>query len=420
MNDFCQEVLSKVLETIETGSRPKGGVSKESGEIPSLGGENIRRDGKVLLQEPRKITTEFFESMTKGHLQDKDVLINKDGANTGKVGLYKQSNFEKAAINEHLFILRPNKNVVTNEYLFYFLLSSYGQSQLKNLITGSAQPGLNSNFINNFVVKFPAVVEQRKITAILSSIDIVMEKTEAIIEKTEEVKKGLMKQLLTKGIQHNKFKKTAIGIIPEEWEVATLKSIASRVTDGTHQSPKFTENGIPFLLVSNIVKGFINWDTEKFISNETYLELTKNRKVEKEDILYSAVGSYGVAVVVNTEREFSFQRHIAWIKPLNERVHSYYLAYVLNSNIGKKQADSVAVGNAQKTVTLDSLSKFLIPLPSLKEQKQIVDVLRSIDKKLEVESEKLLSLKMIKKGLLQSLLKGKVRVRVNEAEVTQV
>lgn len=266
----------------------------------------------------------------------------------------------------------------------------------------------------------PDIREQRKIVSILSSVDEVITKTIAIIEQTERVKKGLMQQLLTKGIGHTKFKNTVLGMTPEGWEVAALKSIARKVTDGTHQSPKFTEEGIPFLLVSNIVKGFINWETEKFISNETYLELTKNRQVEKGDILYSAVGSYGVAVVVDIEREFSFQRHIAWVKPLVEKVDSHYLAYVLNSGIGKKQADSVAVGNAQKTITLDSLSKFLIPLPSLTEQKEIVDVLWSFDKKLRIENRKLLSLKMIKQGLMQSLLTGKVRVKVDKNEVGQV
>ncbi|MED1085499.1 restriction endonuclease subunit S [Bacillus mycoides] len=337
-----------------------------------------------------------------------------------KAFAFINKDYDRQVCSTGFAVLTPKETKVDPKYLYQTILSDKFVEYTKSKMTGSNYPAINAGDVKDYRIYLPPLQEQKKIAEILSSVDEAIERTEEIIEQTEKIKKGLMQQLLTKGIGHTKFKKTVLGMTPEGWEVAALKSIARKVTDGTHQSPKFTEEGIPFLLVSNIVKGFINWETEKFISNETYLELTKNRQVEKGDILYSAVGSYGVAVVVDIERGFSFQRHIAWVKPLVEKVDSHYLAYVLNSGIGKKQADSVAVGNAQKTITLDSLSKFLIPLPSLTEQKEIVDVLWSFDKKLRIENRKLLSLKMIKQGLMQSLLTGKVRVKVDKNEVGQV
>ena len=98
--------LASVVSILESGSRPKGGASTESGEIPSLGGENILRSGGVTLDEVKRVPRRFYERMTKGHLLDADVLINKDGAQTGKVGLYGQRNGAAACINEHLFLIR--------------------------------------------------------------------------------------------------------------------------------------------------------------------------------------------------------------------------------------------------------------------------------------------------------------------------
>ncbi|MGG0591521.1 restriction endonuclease subunit S [Priestia megaterium] len=378
------------------------------------------KEGYVRLIQIRDFESDEYavyvpDSGTLKKCDEQDIFIARYGASVGRIlrGL-------SGAYNVALAKVLMNDKEFDRDFIYYFLNSSLFQKEIMRISARSAQSGFNKQDLYPLKVPKPILKEQHKIASILSSVDEAIEKTEAIIGQTETVKKGLMQQLLTKGIGHTKFKKTDIGVIPEEWNVTTLKSVAVKVTDGTHQSPKFTEKGIPFLLVSNIVKGFIKWETEKFISNETYLELTKNRQVEKGDILYSAVGSYGVAVVVDEDRKFSFQRHIAWIKPLGEKVESHYVAYVLNSNIGRKQADRVAVGNAQKTVTLDSLSKFLIPLPSLKEQKEIVSILWSVDKKLKIENEKLLSLKVIKKSLMESLLTGKVLVEVDEDEAIQV
>jgi len=97
--------LSELIAKIESGGRPHGGASVDSGEIPSLGGENIRLSGGLELEKIKKVPLSFFDHMTKGILQNEDVLINKDGANTGKVGFY-ENQFPKASINEHVFLLR--------------------------------------------------------------------------------------------------------------------------------------------------------------------------------------------------------------------------------------------------------------------------------------------------------------------------
>jgi type I restriction enzyme S subunit len=172
-------------------------------------------------------------------------------------------------------------------------------------------------------------------------------------------------------------------MLPEGWRWATLEQCSVRITDGTHQPPPFTASGIPFVFVAHIVKGSISFEKTKYISESTYKQLNARCPVEYGDILYSAVGSYGVAVPVLTHQPFSFQRHIAHIKP-SKMLSMNYIAFCLNSPIGLHQAHQVARGVAQKTVTLTDLAQFVIPLASLVEQEQIVAL---VEEQLSIISE---------------------------------
>ncbi len=196
MSDFIKTTLEEVLLDPISGSRPKGGVNAE-GDIPSLGGENITMNGGINFYPVKKITYEFFRSMSRGHLQELDVLINKDGANTGKSGIYRNSPYRNAAVNEHLFVLRGKEGALEQEYLHYFLQLPSVKAILETKITGSAQPGLNSGFIKNFPVELAPLPEQKKIASILTSVDEVIENTQKQIDKLQNLKKSLMQELLT-------------------------------------------------------------------------------------------------------------------------------------------------------------------------------------------------------------------------------
>lgn len=165
--------------------------------------------------------------------------------------------------------------------------------------------------------------------------------------------------------------KPTISVDPD-WPVQELGSVCVKISDGTHQPPQFTTEGIPFLFVRNIVSGEIDFQTEKFVSEATYHTLTARFGPQKGDVLYSAVGSYGVALVVDTNRAFTFQRHIAHIRTKESMLLPHYLALYLNSPDGRRQSDRAAHGGAQRTVTLRSLSSFRIPVPPLGIQSELV------------------------------------------------
>jgi type I restriction enzyme, S subunit len=165
------------------------------------------------------------------------------------------------------------------------------------------------------------------------------------------------------------------------WDIRTIGEVSLFVTDGTHQPPRFSSNGIPFLFVRNIVSGSIDFDqVGQFVSHETFAELTKRRAPQRGDVLFSAVGSFGIAAEVTTDRSFTFQRHIAHIRPDTRRIIPGFLTAFLNSRAGRAQSEAAAVGGAQRTVTLGSLLRFELNVPSITEQRQI---LSHIDSRME-------------------------------------
>ena len=179
--------------------------------------------------------------------------------------------------------------------------------------------------------------------------------------------------------------------IPDEWSWISLDQIASRVTDGTHQPPPLAPEGIPFLLIGAIVDGAVDWSAiSKWVSPETYQQLTARCRPERGDVLYTAVGAtYGQALVVDWDHPFMFQRHIAVIKPLQHLVRPDYLSLCLSSPATYALATSVARGAAQPTVSLTDIKTFPIPLCSLEEQDEILSRVRQMFALLETTTLRL-------------------------------
>jgi type I restriction enzyme S subunit len=144
--------LDDVLSVIESGKRPKGGIDPElTFGVPSIGAENINGIGVYDFSKTKFITEEFYHSMQRGIMKDYDVLIYKDGAYVGRKGMFgNEFPFKKAAVNEHVFILRSNEK--TNQFFLYFLLN---QEELEKLNANSAQPGLNQEAIKAFEIIIP-------------------------------------------------------------------------------------------------------------------------------------------------------------------------------------------------------------------------------------------------------------------------
>ena len=180
-----------------------------------------------------------------------------------------------------------------------------------------------------------------------------------------------------------------------------LSNVCKLITDRTHQPPQFVDAGIPFLLVSNLVHNEITYDTEKFISKESYQELIKRTPVEIGDILLSIVGSYGHAGVVRTDKPFCFQRHIAYIKPDFSKLNSEFLHQALLSDAVKYQMEKRVKGIAQKTLNLSELKKIVVPIPPLALQTEFSHFVHEVDREKERIQRSAALLETLKRSLMQ-------------------
>lgn len=165
-------LFSSIVSTLETGSRPSGGVGLITEGALSLGGEHIdNSSGYLNLSTPKYVSLDFYNSASRGKLKKGDLLICKDGALTGKVAIVRDELEGKAAmINEHVFIVRC-KDFITQYYLFELLYSAIGQSLLKANITGSAQGGLNSTNLKAIKIPLPPSDIQHKIVSECEKVD---------------------------------------------------------------------------------------------------------------------------------------------------------------------------------------------------------------------------------------------------------
>jgi type I restriction enzyme S subunit len=156
---------------------------------------------------------------------------------------------------------------------------------------------------------------------------------------------------------------------PKGWKLCKMAELCVRITDGTHLTPKFEPFGVPFLFVKNVRNGCLSFDTDKFISQETYLDLTRRCPINVGDVLYVTVGAtYGDAVLVESETPFCFQRHLAHLKPDPQKTRPTFLHNLLRSSFVKRQADRRVRGAAQPTLNLGELRDFDVYMPPLEVQ----------------------------------------------------
>jgi len=144
--------LEKVLKSIESGSRPKGGIDPNVTEVPSIGAENILGLGKYEYSKEKYVTREFYDNMRKGHIKSGDVLLYKDGAKIGRKSMFmNRFPYEECCINEHVFILRTN-NLCSQAYLYFWLDLPNVTQNIINLNANAAQPGINQEGVKSIKI----------------------------------------------------------------------------------------------------------------------------------------------------------------------------------------------------------------------------------------------------------------------------
>lgn len=385
-------------------------LSDKSIGIPIIKIGNLQGGSVVIDEKTSYVLPNFYDKLPKFQLHYSDVLIALSGATTGKVAVINK-NIGKALANQRIGkfkVLHSEK--IDRKFFYYFSQSTiFNKSMLRN-IGRSAQGNLSPEQIKKLPITLPPLPEQRMIAKILSTADETIQQTSEIIAKTQELKKGLMQELLTKGIGHTRFKKTEVDEIPEEWEVVKLGDITHEIYYGITARATDKESPLKMLRTTDIKNYSTDW--EKL----PYCEITEKRNnigkyfLEKDDLIIARAGTTGVSILVDRSlNNMVFGSYLIKAK-LKAFVHSKFIHYFLQSNFYWNHILSTQAGSTMKNINLPILKSLRLPLPPLPEQKKIAEILSCVDEKIELERKKKAELEELKKGLMQDLLTGRVRV----------
>lgn len=286
----------------------------------------------------------------------------------------------------HGMIFRPNTAVIDPDYFPFFISSDYFMDAAIRISVGSLSPTVNWKTLKELEFFLPDLNQQRHTAELLSAANETKEAYQDLLIKSDELVKSQFIELFSD--------------IPRD-EYQKLSAVCKIITDGTHQPPKFVDKGIPFLLVSNITGNVITYETPKYISQETYDALMKRTPIEIGDILLSTVGSYGHPAIVKENRPFSFQRHIAYLKPDASKIDSVFLHTAILSDDVQKQIDDLVLGVAQKTLNLSAIRGIQIPVPSIDRQQSFNLFVEQLDKSKFELKQAIANISELMKSLIQ-------------------
>lgn len=207
------------------------------------------------------------------------------------------------------------------------------------------------------------------------------------------------------------YKKTIVGIIPIDWEVKKFKDITDILKCGIASTPTYVKKGIPFLSSQNVKENKLILNKYNFVSEEFHKKLTKKDKPRKGDILYTRVGSnFGKATVVDIDWEFSIYVSLTLIR-MKQGYHNLYYSYLLNSDKYIYNArKTVFQGGGVQNLNVSEVEKFDMIVPPYNEQVKIASILSKWDNAIELKEKLIAKKKEQKKGLMQGLLTGKIRL----------
>jgi type I restriction enzyme S subunit len=375
------------------------------------------RNGAIDWKSCYHVTEERYQEAKYIHVKDNDVLITKDGT-IGKVAFVRDCP-DKAVLNSGIFLLRCNDGSYEHEFM-YHLLNSYVFSKfLDDNLAGSTIQHLYQNVFERFEFPIPDKPQQTQIAAVLSTVDRAIAQTEALIAKQQCIKTGLMQDLLTKGIDENgnirseathRFKDSPLGRIPEEWEISSVEEIAIKVTDGDHHTPKRSVDGVFLLSARNVLNGIIDISNVDYISEVEYQRMIKRCHPEAGDILISCSGTIGRICEVPNWLKCALVRSAALVKLNRELLFPRYAEWCLRSDYAQIQIKASQRQAAQPNLFQNEIEKLILFRPSIREQKTISTLLDTHEDLVKDLIKTLDKLLVVKLGLMQDLLTGKVPV----------
>jgi restriction endonuclease S subunit len=281
--------------------------------------------------------------------------------------------------------------LVDGVFLMFWI--QMNRSEFESRSAGSTFKEISKSNVKSIAMNLPPLVEQKRIVDVVSFIDAYIDALQQQVDSARTARNAVLHELLSN--------------TGDDWTETTLGDALVHLTDGSHFSPETLSVGFPYVTVRDVRNGLIDLDGSAKISEESFIELKKNGCAPLPgDVLFSKDGTVGRTAQVTTETPFVVLSSLAILRPNLEILSSEFLTMTITSNDFQDMATGSKTGLAIKRVVLKVLRSFPIMLPPLAEQRQIVEIVSSMDVLIQSTEEAVINAKALRSGLLSDLLSG--------------
>lgn len=352
------------------------------------------QDNKTTGRYPFFVRSPIVERIDVADYDCEAVLTAGDGVGTGKVFHYYNGEF---AAHQRVYVMN-NFRDVDGKYFYYYFSKNFIK-EVEKYTAKSSVDSVRRAMIADMEFTHPQLPEQEEIVKTLTAFDTYIADLAELIEKKRGVRDGALEDLMCQ--------RTRLTGYSNEWEEVSLSEIC-KVYDGTHQTPKYTLQGIRFVSVENIMDLY---SSNKYISHAAY-EADFKAYPEKGDILMTRIGDIGTPCVVDRDEPLAYYVSLALFK--NISINSYFLNYYIMSSGFQRELDDRSLHHATpKKINKGEIGKCKVKYPKdTNEQAAIADILRAMDEEiesLEIERDKMIQ---IREGAMDDLMTGRVRLTI--------
>jgi len=396
---------------VGSGVTPRGGAETYLDEgIPLFRSQNVTNDG-FLMDDIAFISEEVDESMKGTRVKPGDVLLNITGASIGRC-YYTLDDFERGNVNQHVCIIRPNRNKVKSGYLHYCIISDIGQQQIDLTQTGANREGLAVEDIKGFMFDIPSLSVQQRMVDYLDEKLAKIDERIAVLEKQKDayarLKKSVIHQAVTRGLNPNVPLKDSgvewIGMIPEHWEVKRFKSIFS-------ECKSVTETGQEDLLSVSEYYGIARRiDKMEEGEYESRAESLIGYKICKKDDLV-------INIMLAWKRGLGFSNYDGIVSPAyavyrGKNIVPHYFHYLMRTDmyVAEYKRNSKGIIDSRLRLYTDRFNNIIAIVPPLSEQQAIANYLdekcAKIDAAIENIGKQIDASKRLKRALINEVITG--------------
>jgi type I restriction enzyme S subunit len=387
-SDWSTYRLGDIAITQSGGTPSRSNNSFFNGKIPWVKSGELK-DSTIYASE-EKISSEAIQLSSAKVFEPNTLLLAMYGATVGKTGILKI----RAATNQAVCAIRPKNDDFGIEFLKFYLI--FIRPQLLRERYGGAQPNISQTLIQDLQVTLPLLTEQKNIAAVLFKIQQAIEIQESIIEKTRELKKSTQHHVFTNGLRGEKLKETEeIGPIPESWDIRSFGEFAT-LHRGYDLPVQDRTNGPVPIVGSNGIAGYHN-----------------QSKVKGPGVVTGRSGSIGISYYV-TDDYWPLNTGL-YVEDFhgNDPLYVHYFFQLFNFG-------QFAAGVSVPTLNRNIVHTVLISVPPIEEQKEIANIFKTIDQKIDLHIAQKSTLQDLFKTMLNKLMTGEIRVKDLDIDVSAV